>query len=259
MKIDIFVENPQYLHAAVFTPSQGFFNFLVYVRPRLIKYFEAQRKKREGRRNSRTASSFNSDILHVSGMDSSNEMNGQTQNREGSMKSDLTIGLNGPFVKSKPDTDVSEQGSKVRFVASGRNLIGNVDKEESEEDVNMKVRFASSGRNLIQKDDEESEESRYPSKVRFGEKKVGTPSLELDATNTTFLDATSDSFLREKSESEESQSEGTIDPDLLLPDVMNEVESKESSSTEEDMGKGVVGLIHSTIDFATGEVRTRRA
>jgi len=106
---------------AVFTPSQGFFNFLVYVRPRLIKYFETRKKIRKNKKDSKGgSSSFNSDILHVSGISgvsSSNEVSGEIQNRNASTQSD--IDLSEPFTTSK-----------VRFAASGaddkkRNSVSN--------------------------------------------------------------------------------------------------------------------------------------
>jgi len=66
---------------ACFTPSQGFFNFLVYVRPRLIKHFERKKKKKDGKRSSKN---LNSDIYHVSGFSnpgSSHEPGMDTSNK----------------------------------------------------------------------------------------------------------------------------------------------------------------------------------
>ena len=53
------------------TPSQGFFNFLVYVRPRIIKHFADKKKAQEKRTKSKIAASEASGVLHVSGFDSS--------------------------------------------------------------------------------------------------------------------------------------------------------------------------------------------
>lgn len=56
---------------AMITPSQGFFNFLVYVRPRIIKHFADKKKAQEKRTKSQMAASEASGVLHVSGFDSS--------------------------------------------------------------------------------------------------------------------------------------------------------------------------------------------
>lgn len=88
------------LHTAVFTPSQGFFNFLVYVRPRIIKHF-AEKKKR---RNSTT--SFNSNILHVSGVSGASSMENS--------KRDISISevkIEDPFLKSEPSEGAPETES----------------------------------------------------------------------------------------------------------------------------------------------------
>lgn len=77
---------------AVFTPSQGFFNFLVYVRPKLIRYFSSKKKEK---RNS--VDSFNSNHLHVSGISGASSVEGGK--RDASLKSE-DVKLIDPFIKS---------------------------------------------------------------------------------------------------------------------------------------------------------------
>lgn len=90
---------------AVFTPSQGFFNFLVYVRPRVIKYYQ-QRKKRSSATSCNE--SLSSNALHVSGLslkDSSTEQKNQDTSTNSEIK------LTDPFMKSTPEdneTDTNE-------------------------------------------------------------------------------------------------------------------------------------------------------
>jgi hypothetical protein len=91
---------------AVFTPSQGFFNFLVYIRPRLIKYFNKRKRFREGR-----LSTDNSSVLHVSAVSgvsrfssasagSQNEGSGEKETRE-SNSSEMMI--KDPYMKAMPE------------------------------------------------------------------------------------------------------------------------------------------------------------
>merc|ERR1712238_515301 len=59
---------------AIFTPSQGFFNFLVYIRPRILKYFAVKKKKKEALKKKaagESASGFSSTVsmIRVSGME----------------------------------------------------------------------------------------------------------------------------------------------------------------------------------------------
>jgi len=77
---------------AVFTPSQGFFNFLVYVRPKLIRYFSGKKKER---RNS--VDSFNSNQFHVSGISGASSVEGGK--RDASLQSE-DVKLIDPFMKS---------------------------------------------------------------------------------------------------------------------------------------------------------------
>ena len=95
-----------FLHTAVFTPSQGFFNFLVYVRPRIIKHY-AEKKKRRNSTNS-----FNSNILHVSGVSGASSMENS--------KRDISISevkIEDPFMKSDEDEGApgSETTKTTRF------------------------------------------------------------------------------------------------------------------------------------------------
>ena len=101
-------------HTAVFTPSQGFFNFLVYIRPRLIKLY-AQKKKR-GRES---VDSFNSNGIHVSGISAVSGTSSVENRRDVSMKSE-DLKLMDPFMKSAPEkSDESEQSTvKTRFDTS---------------------------------------------------------------------------------------------------------------------------------------------
>merc|ERR1712238_554489 len=58
---------------AIFTPSQGFFNFLVYIRPRILKYFAVKKKKEALKKKAagESASGFSSTVsmIRVSGME----------------------------------------------------------------------------------------------------------------------------------------------------------------------------------------------
>merc|ERR1712238_200729 len=59
---------------AIFTPSQGFFNFLVYIRPRILKYFAVKKKKKDNLKKKaagESASAFSSTVsmIRVSGME----------------------------------------------------------------------------------------------------------------------------------------------------------------------------------------------
>jgi len=87
---------------ACFTPSQGFFNFLVYIRPRLIKYFAARKKRRNSRTHSKSES-LNSNILHVSGISGVSGTSSMDKNatRDASISSDVK--LTDPFMKSAPE------------------------------------------------------------------------------------------------------------------------------------------------------------
>lgn len=268
---------------AVFTPSQGFFNFLVYVRPRLIKHFEEKKKKRQGRKNSKTGSSFNSDILHVSGISaelSSNEVAGENQNRDGSTRSDLD--LSEPFTKAKPDPDISERGAKVRFAGDKseesqfptkvRFVADNNDrfvgKKEDSGHARMDVGIGSVGKK------EDSGHARMDVGIAFVEKKedsgharlgLGIPSVSMpldrgEIPGSTELDMTDDAFDEKTASSDE-----TIDPDLLSPssnDVFNgDRLDREESYTAEFGGYGGdegLDLHNATINFATGEVVSTR-
>lgn len=106
---------------AVFTPTQGFFNFLVYVRPRAVKYI-SDRKIRKSARNSENMSQ----LLRVSGMSSTHSATANEHFRQpsGSRKSNTNtntnmseLELSETFRKSKEEDDEdNEKNSKVRFV-----------------------------------------------------------------------------------------------------------------------------------------------
>jgi hypothetical protein len=233
---------------AVFTPSQGFFNFLVYMRPRLIKYLEQRKKLREGRRNSRTGSSFNSDILHVSGMScasSSHEVSGEMINRD-SLRSDLD--LSDPFTKPKPDVDSLP---KVRFATTSDTHI-----EEKPEEITTKIRFESSKVRFVSDDNnsvtEEKGEDTEPVK----------PKVEIKTVDVT-LNKAQKSGLREVERSNDyelkkSESEETIDPALLSSSITTDDEDEKIElPMSKKAGSKRLELHNATIDLATGEVRTR--
>jgi len=230
---------------AVFTPSQGFFNFLVYIRPRLLKFFEQRKKRREGRRNSRTGSSFNSDILHVSGIScasSSHEVSGEMINRDNSTKSDLD--LSDPFTKSKPDVDTPP---KVRFATSDTHI------GEKPQEITTKVRFESSkvrftsdhNNSVNEKKGDDSE----PVKPKVEIKTVGVSVKTVQKREVE---------LRNGYELKKSDSEETIDPALLSSSITTEdEEEKIELPMSKKTGNKRLELHNATIDLATGEVRTR--
>lgn len=101
---------------AVFTPSQGFFNFTVYLRPRIIKYFQQRKKVKEGRPSgNRADDSLNSNFLRVSGISgiscgSSSEVKdlSSKHSRDVSSKSEVKfdLKLTDPFMSTtQEDTD----------------------------------------------------------------------------------------------------------------------------------------------------------
>jgi len=94
---------------AAFTPSQGFFNFLVYVRPRIVKAYEKRKKKRrESRTSSGDESRFSSNVFHVSGISASSEV-ANDRNRDISVSSEIK--LTDPFMNSPGESE--EPSSKV--------------------------------------------------------------------------------------------------------------------------------------------------
>jgi len=233
---------------AVFTPSQGFFNFLVYIRPRLLKFLEQRKKRREGRRNSRTGSSFNSDILHVSGIScasSSHEVSGEMINRDNSTRSDLD--LSDPFMKSKPDGDTPP---KVRFAASETH-VG----VEAPQEITTKVRFESSKVRFISDDNSENEEKGEdvePVKPKVEIKTVGVTLNKAQKNGLRDVELSNDYELK-KSDSEE-----TIDPALLSSSITTDDEDeKVALPLSKKVANKRVELHNATIDLATGEVRTR--
>ena len=238
---------------------------MVYVRPRLIKHFEEKKKKRQGRKNSKTGSSFNSDILHVSGISaelSSNEVAGENQNRDGSARSDLEVSE--PFTKAKPEPDISDRGAKVRFAGD----------EPEESQFPTKVRFVADNNDHFVGKKEDSGHARMDVGIAFVEKKedsgharlglgmasVGMPLDRGEIPGSTELDMTDDAFDEKTASSDE-----TIDPDLLSPasnDVFHgEGLDREESYTAEFGGYGGdegLDLHNATINFATGEVVSTR-
>jgi len=264
---------------AVFTPSQGFFNFLVYIRPRLIKYFEQKNKLRKGRRNSRNGGSFNSDILHVSGVSggsSSNEViANDNMNRDTSIRSDLE--LSEAFMKPKPDSDTIEPRKKTRFATDEDQNQDTVIQTDSElSDQCMKTKSDSDTIEPKKKtrfEEFDIKESRNSTKVRsvtddknFGKVENGEDAKPANSVvGIAIVDVTLDNGVKEVSfdleansmEFKRTDSEETIDP-ALLSTVNQEVE-KEESPTASDDGVEVIELHNATIDLATGEVITKRA
>jgi len=231
---------------AVFTPSQGFFNFLVYVRPRIIKHFAQKKKQREGKRNSKTGSSFNSDILHVSGISgASSSIEATGENQE----------LSDPFtLNTKPDLDPP----KVRFTTAEMD----VDKGDTEESRNQsKVRFDSSrvrfnSTQVFISDDEDLDKGTKRNDSDPANPKIGITTVDV-TLNIGEKDVPPEAAFNDIDD--EKESEGTIDPALLLSVVSDdEVEKVESLTTKGNRDE-LVQLHNATIDFATGEVRTRTA
>jgi hypothetical protein len=131
------------LRTAIFTPSQGFFNFLVYIRPRVIKYFTARKKNRLGSTKGCCA-----DILHVSGISIMSEEHFITEqprrSSSGSFKngkfneSDLELELNDPFMPSAhlDDDDDKERNEEPKPKNWGWKVRFEVMKDDYEEDSN---------------------------------------------------------------------------------------------------------------------------
>jgi len=102
---------------AVFTPSQGFFNFLVFIRPRLIKYFKKRKKLREGRMSDGKESSS---MLHVSGISglsgasagSQNDGTGDKHTRDSS----CDMRLSDPYISMKETPDENDIDSFAKAI-----------------------------------------------------------------------------------------------------------------------------------------------
>mmetsp|Transcript_7611 Transcript_7611/g.8813 ORF Transcript_7611/g.8813 Transcript_7611/m.8813 type:complete len:907 (-) Transcript_7611:452-3172(-) len=81
---------------AIFTPSQGFFNFLVYIRPRILKYFAVQKKKRDAikkRAAGEAAASCISTVsmIHVSGVEENEVASNSVSNHDNTNGSELMV------------------------------------------------------------------------------------------------------------------------------------------------------------------------
>jgi len=221
---------------AVFTPAQGFFNFLVYIRPRLIQYLEQRKKRKKGQRGSRTCSSFNSEILHVSGISgasSSQEVTGENQNQDTSSQSD--VALSEPFVLPK-----------VRFAASHRKLATKQPEESQNTTIvrfaTTKVRFLPDDTNLDT--EEKGDDAELTNSV------VGTANVDVA------LDKEENGEVPDAGVGK-TESIDTIDQALLSSITSDKEDEKEESSMAKESGGKLVQLHNATIDLATGEVRTR--
>jgi hypothetical protein len=198
----------------------------------LLKWLEKRKKKREGPRNSKTGSSFNSEILHVSGVSgvsSSNEVTGQNQDRDASTRSDFD---SEPFTKSKSE-DSLDRNKKIRFASS-----------DSDTDE-PKVRFASSDDDVITKKEVYANPANSESRIR----KVNAARGIRASCESTDVDV-SDVF------DADSDSEATIEPELLSSTNAEQEAEKEQVLASKKRGKE---MFNATIDLATGEVRTRLA
>lgn len=261
---------------AVFTPSQGFFNFLVYVRPRLIKKLEERKKLVQGKRNSKLGGSFNSDILHVSGI-SNNSVS--SHNRNDSTRSGIE--LSDPFGKKNVrESQSSEfrksQSSEFRSSTASSELSPNDDpfgfsnkapviKEvHTPEPQTVKRRgggtpgFGRVRNRAAGKNKPESPKPQYSSKVRFSASDIDISTNTRRASKTVgFAVDRGEETTQEISEPFDNvseTSEATIDPDLI-DDA--DGDRKQSPMAKLGGGKGF-GLHNATIDFATGAVRTRK-
>jgi len=148
---------------AVFTPSQGFFNFLVYIRPRMIKYFAMKKKMKENKRSGKD-SSFNSNAFHVSGIsamsgNSASEAIVENEARDLSTKSDVKLSTDSD-VRFSTDSDVRfSTDSDVRFSTDIDHKVS----DPSDSDVNI-MKSIPSETKMQQEDDSDSETEKkiYP-------------------------------------------------------------------------------------------------
>ncbi len=257
-----------YSITAVLTPSQGFFNFLVYVRPRLIKKLEERKRKKEVERNSKLGS-FNSEILRVSGI-SNNSSSEHTGTRNDSNRSGVE--LSDPFQSSKEfqgkRTIRGSQSSEFRKSQSSEFRSSTASSElspvedpfgfspgpvvteiQTPEPKTVKrrsggtpgfgrVRNRAAGRN-----------SPGSPKPDFHSSKVRFSASDIDISTATRRRSKTVGFAADDISIE---SEATIDSDLVND---ANVDRKQSPRAK---GKGS-GLHNATIDFATGAVRTRNA
>ena len=247
---------------AVLTPSQGFFNFLVYVRPRLIKKLEERKRKKEAERNSKMGGSFNSEILHVSGI-SNNSSSDHTRTRNDSNRSGYE--LSDPF--ERKTTMRESQSSEFRKSASSEFRSSTASSELSQDPFGfnpgpmvteiqtpepVKVKRRSGGtpgfgrvRNRAA-----GKNKPEPPKPDFHSSKVRFSASDIDIGTGGRRRSKTVGFAAGPSDDISVESEATIDSDLV-----NDADKKQSPMAK---GKGS-GLHNATIDFATGAVRTRKA
>lgn len=243
---------------AVFTPSQGFFNFLVYVRPRLIKYFEERKKLKARRRPSKasnTPSSFSAELIRVSGVSinsSSNDVMATINN----LNQELEGEISDPYI-SAPCEDTSERGQKVRFAGDG-------DTRDTSE-RGQKVRFCAddkpetNGEEGEPADKGESADSEVndnnDEEETKSEEAAETKSEEADDPNLPATVVTIGSA--EKDEISSPKENGDGDVKTFSSFSADEVKEEVVSPTVKE--KVVLFNNNATIDLATGEVRTRKA
>mmetsp|Transcript_23111 Transcript_23111/g.54574 ORF Transcript_23111/g.54574 Transcript_23111/m.54574 type:complete len:568 (+) Transcript_23111:271-1974(+) len=110
-----------FLLFAMLTPSQGFFNFVVYIRPRFIQFVKERKKKKSENNTCKLQDSCGSDILRVSGISSTNEPTNETTNdtnikmtNSSSQQTDFDLDSNSYLTTSNRRLHSSQ--SKVRFV-----------------------------------------------------------------------------------------------------------------------------------------------
>jgi len=120
---------------AILTPSQGFFNFVVYIRPRLIQFVKDRKKKKSQNNTCKLQDSCGSEILRVSGISSTNEPINEITN-------DTNIKMAN---SSSQQTDV-DQDSHSYLTASNRRL------HSSQSKVRF-VGFALEDRRALSEDD----------------------------------------------------------------------------------------------------------
>lgn len=124
---------------AVFTPSQGFFNFLVYIRPRLIKYFDKRKRFREGKLSTDNISVHVSGVSGVSGISgisrfsgasagSQNEGSGEKDTRE-SISSEMMI--KDPYINAMPE-DSEPSKKTVHYLECGTDAKTKPDSDSSD-------------------------------------------------------------------------------------------------------------------------------
>ena len=207
----------------------------------------------QGKRNSKLGGSFNSEILHVSGIsnNSVSSHNRNDSNRSGIEQSDPFGKKNVRESQSSASSELSPNDDPFGF-SNKAPVIKEVHTPEPQTVKGKgggtpgfgRVRNRVAGKNKL-----ESPKPQYSSKVRFS-------ASDIDMSTNTRRTSKTVGFAQEISDPSDNvseTSEATIDPDLI-DDA--DGDRKQSPMAKLGGGKGF-GLHNATIDFATGAVRTR--